>query len=362
MEKENKIVLPANFSLMLLLLLFFTVCAKTGGDPGNGSGGSFPNAASIGGVISPLVKTNNGLVHELIGQAIYQIPLAGISALSGLNVVTKLTYNSLYTDKRADSINEVALNGWVGLGWNLGFYYIRVDNNNTPDDSSDDKWYFGYGDGSESQIVSVHNYVTNANSWTVKNNPFWIITPHYCSSQVNGSFGTNNICSLTVATETGTQLIFENPWYYQYETNNGNKSFWYLFRWDLSHMRDVNGDDISFNYETEPGSYTGVSGNALNYYQPSYLTSIQSNNGDALYFDLGNKNAAEGRSSSINALDFLERKYLDQIRITRNNQGLDTIKFSYSFINSGVPGKEKRLLISPRFCDSPEMNLYSAKF
>jgi len=324
----------------------FLLLAKAAGDPGEGGGGSSlgANALSFGGENSFIARSSNGNIVLITGQSAFHINLSILKCKNGFDISTDLDYNSLNIDKKILALNEKTFVGWVGVGWYLGYSAIKVVHNGTTD-TTGDKWYYQYSNGSISEIVNING------TFQIKNSPHWRVVPHFNQptpqdyliidgwtvTKLDGSVfrygdfgGTQNASRILkcAGNVIGTYLTGT--------TRN------FCYQWDLLDATDITGSKISFIYQQITRTANGQS-----YTGESYVQKIITDIADTILFDVNAKNTAEGYSIDPPAdiYNFAETKYLKAIRIKDFvGRTMDTLKFSYDNFYSGLKGKEKRLL------------------
>ena len=121
------------FSIGIIYFSFSLSFSSTKADP------STPNAYALGGANSILNHQELGAINPFIGQAVYHVRLDSNVCKSGFKNSVDLDYSSLQMDLKVSSNNENVPLSWVGVGWNLGYSYIRVVHNNTVN-RNEDPW------------------------------------------------------------------------------------------------------------------------------------------------------------------------------------------------------------------------------
>ena len=355
-----------NYIFFVILLLVGNAFAKTMGDPGEGGG----NGNEIG-PYSGTVLSGGGYLNPLTGLPVYSVKVLRMLSNSGYNVDVDFQYGANIRSEVTKD-NELSPTGWCGLGWHTGFSTIWVVHQNTLK-NDDDKYYYRYSNGVVSEIVK-----TTDGRYRIKNDPFWLVTPHANTVNVlvnilppryqnfeiidkwtirktdgsvfvygnGGTGGQSNACRKVPAfgVKIGIPLLFfPDPvdFYYQ---------------WDLSYAEDVNGSRIRFDYQqTERYILRDLSTTHHNYTGESYVSQVAVDNGDKIIFDVEDKNANEMPSSVIthDAVDFRETHFLRSIRfLDMTNREIDKIILTYSgdagqlpHLYSGTAGYEKRVLV-----------------
>jgi hypothetical protein len=324
------------------------------------------NIQSLGGFSDNSVLDKgpaSGSLSLLTLQPVQHVPIWSLDTKSGFRWSLSMSYSG-NTFKNSRTPNTVSPASWVGLGWSMHAGFIFADQNQTRD-INDDHWYFQTGDGVNSEILR------NGSSYVLEKKPYWKVVPSVIYSGVSPPI-TN------FAIITGWELTDENGTKYRFGDFSQDKPFnasWNLLtntihmapspcaaqsgcqsirpifnRWDLGEIEDVSHGKIKFTYQQFREDVDWKS-----YTRESYLKKVESDNGDALTFDLGDKDGNELPAfESPQLFKQFEGKYLSKITATdASGNQLDKIDFAYSHanieplhLNSTHRGIAKRMLMS----------------
>ena len=352
----------------------------------------FSQSIEQGNAFNKFMGAEDG-VNPLSGSVAFKKTLATIS--SGMATYSVEMSYSGNVQEIVKNKNDIALTGWVGLGWSLGHAKIVADNAGTMW-IDDDTYYLQTEAGISFKIVKGNN-----GKWWLEGLPYWIVsrktkTVSYGTTEysivigwelisdagVKYVYGDNGNLSASHATE----FTIANPYSLGIVgvVENGTTSQ-YPSAWNLAKIEDYNGNYLIFSYEQYMekvrknitfDSKLYVTKSA--YTKECYLKSIESSKGEKIVFNterknyyrefIDNKGEFEDNSGEFiddngvfvqpetvipdPYIDPMERRFLSQIVIYGNNgEPLKYIDLCYEPLDVMIKGAVnqdyvKRLLVS----------------
>jgi RHS repeat-associated protein len=288
------------------------------------------------------------------------LPLLNLSEPDGLGyaITAYLTSN---VRRQADTWNQTAPTGYLGLGWSLSFDAILVDN--PPAEApSMYSFYLASGGGA----TRLHNVGTDSTGallfeadafefWRIRYFPKdarWEITREDGSIYIYG--GTPGADPATSALQLGVRWPSqEGNWTGPSVQSNGMVQMYTGF--NLAEVRSPWGAFISFAYENDVRQLGSTAG--LSYTASSRLRRMTDTRGTTVELQYGKKNPDEYQIPHVDPSghlvayqDRFETRYLDRIRVFGAPDGgttplLFTLEFGYQLATVGVgPGTDADLL------------------
>jgi YD repeat-containing protein len=303
-----------------------------------------------------LPNLTNFQVADFTGAASYSFPLQVPPGPGGLQPSLSFSYNSQVVDSATTKTQA----SWVGMGWSLDTGYIVRNMNGTneynggnydPFDNwrsrMDDDWKssgsggtFTGNDGDD-----TFSLVLNGQSWELLRIPdtdndentidyrtveesFWRIRRYHVHYQPP-SFYNSDFSYWKIWDKTGTTYYFqENAWYPSWRTDVCQSPFMMTWKWPLSKVQNVYGQEIVYQYIKDRISKNHPWDNACSGYDavsdvsiyPEYI--IYANNHYRIKFVRKNRTDFESpwQDDTVNYTLF-ERSLLDRVEVWQDPDG-----------------------------------------
>jgi len=310
------------------------------------------------------------------------LKLITITSRSGLQAGASLVYQS-NLGKQADTWNQDAPTGLVGLGWKLGLDYIVMNQNTTISPDVDE--YFIVSDGQPNRLHLIGKQtdywefeLENYKFWQIRYFPLkekWVIIKEEGNRFVYGGEKEDKTIS---PVQYKVKWRGENGnWLGSSIDTIGQENF--AFAWNLVEVANPFGDGLTFSYEND---LIKIGNNGLPFTRASRLKQIAAPFSRSIHFFYAEKEEFEYQplhidpdGSDLHAFqDPLEIHYLEKIEL-RNaadaasapNALLTTILFSYEFANLSIehPNDDlykKRYLTEALFRTSSGLDLPNFNF
>ena len=294
-------------------------------------------------------------VNLFTGQVAFSLPLASLSGRGGMTASVALSYSSAGVQQQTKTWNMDAPTSTVGLGWQLDIPRVIVDNKQTGTRTDDTFFLIEGGVSHPLLVVAVDEGVRTLVS---ENYKFWKIQYEEATE------------TWTITKEDGAQYIYgdkdSDRSTVQYLVKLGN---WIgssneivgqqqqAMQWDLSEIRNLFGDAVTFTYEQVLREVAGTG--AKKHTEASYLTKITNPQGQSVTLVYKDKTSSykkgvveyqdphtEVREPDVYQERY-ERRYLDHLEV---RDRANTSQFRYSvhlgYATMGPMDQAKRILTS----------------
>jgi hypothetical protein len=302
------------------------------------------------------------------GDLALPLNLVSLSGRNGLDVNVSIAYSNVGIEKIVNTWNLDAPAGVLGLGWSMDVPKIIVDHKQTV--ARDDDEYFLLEGGAFNPLVRTTSGSDAGGSfyyYATLNYQFWKIKFYYLSPWMN------NGGRWEITKEDGTTYVYG-------DASNGRNTIQWVIGWNnwigdsnlltgqtriasvwnLSEIKNVWGDKITFEYEQQEQAQGNGTG-ALKHTEASYLKRITDVYGRKVEFFYEDKVFVDPNNSTnyhyyyyephqeISEPDayqeFYEKKYLHHINIVRETGSLlFSVNFTYSNVNAD--NNTRKMLLS----------------
>jgi hypothetical protein len=306
---------------------------------------------------------------QFTGDVSFPVSLATMGAIE-----VQLQYNSnIHKQLRGD--NNVTPTGWVGLGWTMEVGSIVAEINNTPE-VWDDKYFYQDKDGS-SEIIQ-----TTEGVFQLRNYKLWKI-----SRKLDAS---GYILGWEIIKEDGTIMRFGNynkdtnqfilspdeptyatrcylgfhGWVANPKVSSYGSATYIPYQWNLSDVQEIGDRRTTITYQQEQKRLVlSNDSTTMHYTRESYIHKIKDNMGGELEFVLGDKTADEYYADyPTYTQNLFDTKYLERIKLKRNDQVFKEIDLSYSTQDVLNIAAKKRYLTGIQIKDAQNNGLPMARF
>jgi len=298
------------------------------------------------------IKTN---INPFRGAAAIPIDLVALPGRPGLDVKVSIFYASnVASDVQAWNIDSPT--GIVGLGWQMPFDRIVVNQGDSGSDSS--AQYYLLSNGSGTPLVQTGTRGGTVWLFQARNYEFWDISYDTISElwtivKENGFiylYGGNGQRGTAAASAQGVQYGVEwANWIGSSARTDGQQQF--ATGWNLTAIVSSTGSTVTYEYDAVTAQ---VGAGGQTYTQASYLSKIHDSLGRTVTFSYEEKygpddpgpggvveyQPANAQQTEPNAYqDVYETRYLKKI-IVENETGnlLFNVIFDYDFVNFAPPG------------------------
>lgn len=209
-------------------------------------------------------------VNLFTGEVDLPVSIASLPSVRGLTAGVAASYSSANSSYLRETWNLEAPTGMLGMGWNMDFPKVVVDNKQTGT-REDDEFYLVEG-GSSSKLIRTGGNSTERVYETL-NYQFWKIKYYVVSEkwEIIKEDGSKYVYGDLNSTRNTVQFIVKwGNWIGSSSQLSGQQQQAAI--WNLSEIRNINGDAIKYKYHNVDQFVGSSSGKK--YTEATYLTEI----------------------------------------------------------------------------------------
>ena len=293
-------------------------------------------------------------VNLFTGEVAFSLPLVNLPGRGGLNAGVGIAYSSAGVRQQVETWNLEAPTGILGLGWRLDIPKVVVDHKSTGT-RTDDDYYLIEGGVTNPLVVTKkedgirHFASTNYKFWDIQyreNSETWTIIKEDGTAFIYGDQNSER--------QTVQYLVKWGNWIGSSSEPSGQAQ--QAMQWDLSEIRNIYGDAVTFTYEQALQKVGSAAGKE--HTEASYLTEIKNPQGQVItlvYADkddgrkTGNVEYQEPHTEASEPDAYQERyekKFLDAIEVRHQADEEPRYQIMLGYVLSGSGDFTKRLLTS----------------
>ena len=299
-------------------------------------------------------------VNLFTGEVAFSLPLVNLPGRGGLNAGVSIAYSSAGVGAQVESWNLEAPTGTLGLGWQIEVPKVVVDHKSTGTRIDDDFYLIENGASNPLIVVKKEDGIryfasTNYKFWDIRYeeaSETWTIIKEDGTTFIYGDQNSER--------QTVQHLVKWGNWIGSSSETSGQTR--QAMQWDLSEIRNIYGDAVTFSYQQVLQKVGGDSGKE--HTEASYLFEIKNPQGQVILFDHRDRKDAEFQEPHTEKREpdayqeRYERKYLYAIEMRQDtSEPKARYRVEFGYVLSGSRNFTKRLLTSIRKTDGDNKGL-----